>query len=105
MPLMEDSSKKQLYCILHAPIVRLAAFRWPKVFPFYTILCDFKSLVDVLGPGHRQKVILLLVFATEGSCARLSCAHYRIGRTQSAVRDRPTSRQNIWRRLAFSSFR
>ncbi len=36
-----------LYCILHAPIVRLAAFRWPKVFPSYPILYDFKSLVDV----------------------------------------------------------
>ncbi len=36
-----------LYCILHAPIVRLAAFQWPKGFPFYPILCDFKSLVNV----------------------------------------------------------
>ncbi len=41
------SSSATLYCILHAPIVRLAAFRWPKGFPFYPILCDFKSLVDV----------------------------------------------------------
>ncbi len=32
--------------ILYA-IRRLAAVRWPKVFPFYPILCDFKSLVDV----------------------------------------------------------
>ncbi len=40
-------SGEQLYCILHAPMVRLAAFRWPNGFPFYPILCDFKSLADV----------------------------------------------------------
>ncbi len=30
-------SKIVLHCILHAPIVSLAAFRWPKVFPFSPI--------------------------------------------------------------------
>ncbi len=47
----------RLYCIVFCmpPIVRLAAFRWPKVFPFYPILCDFKGLVDCLGPGTSPK--------------------------------------------------
>ncbi len=33
-----------LYCILHAPFVRLAAFRWPNVFPVCTIICDFRAI-------------------------------------------------------------
>ncbi len=54
---VRSTSNLTEYCIvsiLHAPIVRLAAFLWPKGFPFYHISLPFLRALSTLSPGYRQ---------------------------------------------------